>query len=199
MCLFLETIKLENGQFFHLNYHQKRVNRTFLDFFQGKKIFDLEKIVEILEKPKNGLYRCRVVYHSDVQKIEFVEQKVREIKSLKIVNGDTIDYSYKYIDRELIQELVKQKEACDDILIIKNGLVTDTSIGNILFFNGKDWVTPDSPLLPGTTRDRLINENLIRVKKIGFSDILKYNSFQVVNALIPFNSEIFYSTENIHQ
>jgi 4-amino-4-deoxychorismate lyase len=98
----------------------------------------------------------------------------------------------------LINELLKQKDDCDDILIIKNGLVTDTSIGNILFLDGKQWITPDSPLLPGTSRARLINEGIVQEKKIQLSNISKFLGFQVVNALIPFSHENQNSIENIH-
>jgi 4-amino-4-deoxychorismate lyase len=95
MCQFLETIKYEDGKFFYLNYHQQRVNRTFANFYIEKKAFDLEEALENENKPKQGLYRCRVIYNSTIQKIEFIEQKPRDINTLKVVHCESIDYSYK--------------------------------------------------------------------------------------------------------
>ena len=41
------------------------------------------------------------------------------------------------------------KREQDEILITRNGLLTDTSIANIALFNGKEWHTPKHPLLKG--------------------------------------------------
>ncbi len=197
MCQFIETIKLKDGNFFHLNYHQERVDRTFLKFFPSKAPYNLETILKSIQKPENGLYRCRIVYDSSTQKIEFIEQEEREIKTLKIVECNSIDYSYKYLNRELIQELAKQKQNYDDILIVKDGVVTDTSIANILFYDGIKWITPDSPLLPGTTRARLLKEGIIETTGIMVQEISNYLSFQVVNALIAFDKNRFCPVKNI--
>ena len=71
-----------------------------------------------------------------------------------------MNYDLKYFDRKIFDDLKKNIKA-DDILIIKNGFITDTSIANILFFDGKKWITPKKPLLKGTVRERLLRMKLI--------------------------------------
>ena len=38
---FIETIKLSNGEVFHLEYHQNRINNTFSHFFRR---FGIDKV-----------------------------------------------------------------------------------------------------------------------------------------------------------
>jgi len=46
----------------------------------------------------------------------------------------------------------------DEVVFIKNGMVTDCSIGNLLFFDGHEWITPYIPLLKGTQRAFLLDK-----------------------------------------
>jgi len=50
----LETIRIEDGKIFHLQYHQLRLERSI----NNSTII----LKDILKAPKNGIYRCRVVY-----------------------------------------------------------------------------------------------------------------------------------------
>jgi len=86
---------------------------------------------------------------------------------------------------------MKQKEECDDIIIIKNGLLTDASIANLILFDGKNWITPETPLLPGTCRERLLNAGLITKRKIHPDDLKYYQGVKLINAMrYPEESEI---------
>ena len=82
----------------------------------------------------------------------------------------------------------------DDFLLIKNGLVTDTSYANIVFKNSNgDWYTPASYLLPGTKRASLIKKRIIREIKMTVHDIKKYSEARLINAMIDIND-----TQGIH-
>src|SRR5690606_14853325 len=87
--------------------------------------------------------------------------EVRAVTSLKIIHDDTIDYSLKYEDRSSIDNLFAKRNNCDDILIIKNGFVTDASYSNIAFYDGSRWITPAQPLLKGTMRQHLLDTGVI--------------------------------------
>jgi len=76
-------------------------------------------------------------------------------------------------------------------------MVTDCSIGNLLFFDGHEWITPDSPLLKGTQRAFLLNKKMIREGKIREEDICKYKKVGIINALLNMSGMIVLSTENI--
>ena len=58
---FLETIKILDGEIFHISYHQKRYENTLSKF----NILKTDQLKDFLNPPKDGLYRCRVVYDLD--------------------------------------------------------------------------------------------------------------------------------------
>ncbi|HHF3814093.1 TPA: aminotransferase class IV [Haemophilus influenzae] len=89
----------------------------------------------------------------------------------------------KYSDRSLINTLFAQRGACDEIMIIKNGKVTDCSIGNLIFRQGKKWYTPDTPLLLGTQREKLLQEGKIQERTIFLEDIVNFDEIKIINAM----------------
>lgn len=44
-------------------------------------------------------------------------------------------------DRTQLDELFSKRENCDEVIILKNGIVTDTSIANIAIFYENTWIT----------------------------------------------------------
>ena len=70
---------------------------------------------------------------------------VRHVHSLALIQADHIDYTYKSAGREPLNRLFALRGACDDILIVKQGLLTDTSIANIALSDGTHWYTPAHP------------------------------------------------------
>ena len=76
-----------------------------------------------------------------------------------------------------------QRGSYDEIIIIKNGKVTDCSIGNLIFRQGKKWYTPDSPLLLGTQREKLLREGKIQETTIFQEDIINFDEIKIINAM----------------
>jgi len=103
------------------------------------------------------------------------------------VHHNRISYEFKFQNRKTIDRLFEKREDCDDILIVKGGKVTDSSFANIVFRNGKDWVTPWSPLLKGTMRQKLIETNKIQPEKILEEDIKSFQTFKLINAMMEFD------------
>ena len=180
---FLETIKAQDGKLFHLEYHQKRYESVLASLgvthFQNLQLF--------LNPPKQGLYRCRALYSIDGIEVTYHSYTKRSIQKLKLVYDDKIEYDKKYADRSKLDELFSLKEVADDILIIKNNLVTDTSIANIAFFDTERWLTPKKPLLKGTTRERLLENSIIYEADIYVDDLQKYTKVALLNAMIDFD------------
>ncbi|MCF6330098.1 MAG: aminotransferase class IV [Sulfurimonas sp.] len=180
---FLETIRVKDGIYSHLSYHQSRYTNV-LNSFDVKNI---QRLDTYLNTSKKGLYRCRLIYNlQKIINIQYIKYKKREINSLKLVYDDEIDYSFKYLNRKNINSLFALRESCDDILIVKNGYITDTSVANIAFFDGQ-WKTPSSPLLKGTTRARYLNEGKIVESEIKVSDIKNFTKIALLNAMIDFD------------
>jgi len=176
---YLETIKAVDGELFHLNYHQQRLNETL----GNKKIL----LAEILKPPTSGLFRCRVVYNARNYRVSYHPYEKRIVQKLKLIFDDTIEYSRKYYDRSPLERLLEKKSFCDDILIVKNRLITDTSIANIALQYKNEWLTPREPLLYGTTRARLLDEKKIFEDDIAVEDLKKFKQMALMNAMIDFD------------
>lgn len=184
MFQLIETIKVIDGQFQNLHLHNARLNRSRKELWNCRDEIDIAEFVSIPVDTLKGIYKCTVTYDKAITGTQFQPYTIRKIKSLKIVIDDTIDYSYKYADRDSLNKLLKQKDGCDEILIIKNKLVTDTSFSNIVFYDGNKWVTPDKPLLKGTKREQLINEGVIEEAHISIGDIKNFEKVCLINAML---------------
>lgn len=189
MSLLFETIKIVDSEVQNLPFHQARVERAFKDLLENNKPLDLEQVIKIPREFNSGLVKCKVIYDSSNYRVEFSQYTPRVVKSLKLVFSDNISYDYKYTDRGEINNLFSIKGNADDILIVKNGLITDTSIANIVFTDGSSWFTPYAPLLKGTCRERLIQAGTIKERTITTSNLDEYFHFTLVNAMIEFNPE----------
>ena len=189
MFQLLETIKLENGILFNLKYHNLRFNNARHAIFGISEELSLENIICIPEEFRQGLYRCRIIYSEEIEKIEFIPHRLRSIQSLKVVVDDQIEYSYKFVSREPINQLFEKREGCDEIIIVKNGLVADCSIGNLIFYDGQKWWTPSVPLLNGTRRMQLLEEGLVFEREISAGEIFSFQKVGIIN--------VFYGLQNL--
>ena len=198
MCLLLETIKLEDGKLANLSFHQLRFDEARRKLFHKDPI-SLEHEIAIPEQAKSGLFRCRITYAEKIEKIEFLPYQFREIKLLKLVHDDEINYQYKYADRERLSYLFSLRGECDDIIIIKNGKATDSYTGNLLFADGETWFTPRNPLLKGTQRHRLLESGLIVEKTITEEDIHSYEKVGIINAFYTLETMPVIKPEGILQ
>lgn len=190
MYLLFETIKVEKKKFFNLHFHNRRLNKSRKDLFNAKDEINLENILEIPAHLDNNLYKCRVVYDETIKEIEWVKYKAREIKSIRVVECNNIDYSYKFFNRNIFDKLLKESNCGEneEILIIKNGGVTDTSYSNIALYNEKEWHTPMYPLLKGTKREMLLKKGILVEKDIMEKDLSKYKEIKLINAMLDFET-----------
>ena len=182
MSLFFETLKIENGKILNLEQHNIRLNRTINAIYRTKTELDLTHFVKV---PDEKTYRCKVIYDENIKSVEFTPYKTRVFRTFKIIHSD-INYPYKSVDRIELNNLFAQKGLCDDIVIVKNGLICDTSIANIAIFDGQQWITPKKPLLLGTQRAKLLKDKLIIEKDIKVKDMKNTARFAIMNALIGF-------------
>jgi 4-amino-4-deoxychorismate lyase len=179
----LETIKVDQGKVFFISFHNERFNSSRQALFGIQEKVDLSTLIN---PPDLNCYRCRIIYSEKIEKIEFIPCQNIQFKIFQIVHDDHIDYEYKYLDRRAIQKLEQLKKEADDILIIKQGLITDISIANVAFFDGEQWITPTNPLLKGTTRERLLQEGKIKPATIDLKEIKKCSKMALMNALLGF-------------
>ncbi len=197
MSLFIESIKIESGDIKNPGYHLRRFNFTRQSFFPEAPIISLAEWIKIPSDCTSGLCKCRVTYGEEIENIEYEKYVAPVIRSLKLVIDDDIEYSFKYKNRFQIADLQRQKEDCDDIMIIKNGRVTDSSFSNLVFLSQGIWKTPKYPLLKKTKREKLLDESLILESDIKIGEIRKFEKAGLINAMVELN-EIVIDIQNIH-
>ena len=178
MSRLIETIRIADGKIENIEYHFKRMRLSKPSFD-----WDLNEILTI-SLPSQGIHKLRVVYDSKIKTLSISPYKIRPVRSLKLVFDDNIVYDHKFEDRTYLDRLSAMKDDCDDVLIVKNGLVTDVSYANIIFRRDNRWYTPDSFLLNGTMRQRLLDMGRITEQQISVDDLRQYSHFKLINAML---------------
>ena len=189
MFPLFESIKIEEGVPQHLEWHQARMNDSFLRYFGRAGAPLLKEVLRVPEEFGSGVVKGRFLYGRNAFATEFSDYAPRRLQTLQLVKGDHLEYPMKYTDRFALEELLKQRGSCDDILIVRNGRITDTSYTNIVLFNGERWVTPLYPLLAGTCRGRLIREGVVTEADILADDLRHYRLFKLINAMLEFDEQ----------
>ena len=80
--------------------------------------------------------------------------------------------------------MFQNRKEADDIIIIRNGQVTDSYYANLVFYDGRDWWTPQSPLLKGIKREFLLNKNHVKTRKIYEGDLKSFKKASLINAML---------------
>ena len=177
---YFETIKCDDTEVYNLKYHEKRMANTI-----GKNI----NLLDYIYPPNEKLLRCKVLYNEEsILDVIFEQYIKKNIKILKIIYDNNIEYKYKYENRDNINKLLLQKENADDIIIVKNDFITDTSIANIaVLLDDNQWYTPKNSLLEGTTKKRYLQNGYLKEKNISVKLLKKAKKIALLNAMIDFD------------
>ena len=197
MCRLVESIKIKNNRIFNIDFHNLRMNNSRKALFGSDDFIDLNKIIKLPENINNEILKCRVIYKEEIIKVDFNVYKRRVINTLKLVYSENIEYKYKYEDRTQIKDLLKLKEQCDDILIVKDGRITDTSFSNIVFYDGIKLITPGFPILKGTKREKILKENKIIEGDIRVKDLKYFKKAILINCMLDLEDQMNINIENI--
>lgn len=220
MCLFIETIRVEDGMVYNLDYHTERLNRTRAAFWKDCAPLDLREFLSLdslnslaplnsqqsLQSPQSsqspraltplhsfqfpqslaGIYKCRVLYGREIEEITYAPYQMRAVSSLRLIAADAVDYTYKSTNRNELNALYARRGVADDVLIVKNGYLTDTSIANVALYDDKMkvWCTPSRPLLRGTRRAELMDKKIIVERDIPQVHLGEYSKIMLFNAMI---------------
>lgn len=196
MSRFIESIKVEDQKIFLTQLHQKRMNDTFSNFGKECKI-DIQTLFLNLEHDEDGLYKFRIEYDLENKfKTQIVPYAISEHDDFELVIDNEIDYSFKSADRIQFQKMKENSDA-DEIIIIKDNQITDTSYSNLLFLKNKTWYTPKTYLLNGVMRQSLLTSKKIKETEINLNNIKEFTHFQLINALNDFDEMFIYPIEKI--
>lgn len=193
MPRFIDTIKLINGNYKLIEYHNERINNTISHFFGFNPGINLNLILPDQDNYKIGTYKCRLEYSNRIENIEIKPYLKKAINKLKVIDLDStrfstapepLNYEFKYENRTGINYFLTGLDDATDILFIKNGLVTDTSFSNVILFNGEKWITPDTFLLNGVKRRYLLDNCKIEERKVPINDLQCFRKISLINAML---------------
>jgi 4-amino-4-deoxychorismate lyase len=197
MSLLLETIRVSNRAFQNLSYHQQRLEKTLRRYFPHVSPFLLIDNLVVPDNLGDGIYKCRVLYDEKIRQVEFVPYSIRPVYTLAVVEiPSDIAYDAKWADRQWI-DCLRQKTTADDILMVKNELLTDTSYANIALWDGSSWFTPELPLLEGVRRAQLLSEGLLKTAIIRLTDLSDFQCLKLLNAMMDFEQAPVVDVKNI--
>lgn len=184
MCQYIESLRVVDGHICNLAYHQQRMNKTRLEVFRQPTPLLLNDVFKGIKAP-SGLAKLRFVYdEAGIHDISCTPYTRKNIHSLRLVTANDIDYRYKSVDRSALNQLKEKQGECDEILIIRNNHITDTSYTNVALYDGKQWFTPSTPLLRGTMRQSLLDKGLLQERELLVSDLPNYKQISLFNAMM---------------
>jgi 4-amino-4-deoxychorismate lyase len=180
MSQFLETIAIIDRIPQNVSYHQKRIEKSSL--------VQLEPFLKLIKVPTQKLFKLSVQYNElQIEKFQLSPYIPSKISNFKVLIDNKIDYSLKYTNRSQLDLLKNKAQGFDEVIIVKNGEVTDCTIANLIFFDDLKWITPENPLLAGTCRSRLINNGTIFPQKICVNQLTSFSKMMLINAMLDFD------------
>ena len=189
MSRLIESIQVLNGQLINWSFHVERIRLSLIHLYGSLPTFNFDAMKKeaMLQK---GKVKLRICYDDNSYSYDFQKYQLKQIRSLQVIHDNDIDYSFKFENREKLDVIYNRRNDADDILIIKNGQITDSYYCNVALLKNGLWFTPLNPLLKGTKRNYLIRSTIIRPKQIHVEDLHNYSSICLFNALIDFRSVV---------
>ena len=184
MYQYIESLRVVDGHICNLAYHQQRMNKTRLEVFGQPTPLLLNDVFKGIKAP-SGLAKLRFVYdEAGIHDISCTPYTRKNIHFLRLVTANDIDYRYKSVDRSALNQLKEKQGDCDEILIIRNNHITDTSYTNVALYDGKQWFTPSTSHLRGTMRQSLLDMGLLQERELLVSDLPNYKQISLFNAMM---------------
>jgi len=194
--MFLETVCIDHGKVQHLRAHTARMQQTAAHFrFTAPALPHLEMLLppELNERK----VKCSIIYHTAIERISFDLYQPKQIRTRKLVAASP-DYACKFADRAVLNNLLLQKGDCDEILICRDGFITDTSYSNVVFQEGSRFFTPRSYLLNGTKRQLLLRSGSISEREISTASLGGYDRVYLINAMLDIEDGISLPVSSIY-
>lgn len=195
----IETILWENGEYFLLDLHLKRLKKSaqYFSFFYNET--DIDKVLKNLADKFDSSKKYRVRFllkQSGVLHLEFdlLNQipsfPVKIVFSDKKIDKNDIFLKHKTTNRLLYDQQLKKyrKNGFFDCLFLNQEMeVTEGAITNIVIQKGKNWWTPPVTcgLLVGVYREYLLKKSKISLEeKILYKDdLLSADMICVINSV----------------
>ncbi|MDE7080782.1 MAG: aminotransferase class IV [Muribaculaceae bacterium] len=191
MPVFLESIRISDGEMMLPELHARRMHDTCIEAF-GHCPLPSPDSIRVPEEFGRGEVKLRILYDDAGWRHEFAHYSPRRVCSLRCVEVPAgFDYHLKYADRSGLDALRLRRGEADEILILRDGVPCDTSYSNILLADDAGrLVIPSSCLLPGVMRRHLTESGQAEVLPVSRADLLPGNQFGftrllMINAMLP--------------
>lgn len=185
MSQLVESIKIFNGRMYNIAGHEERANRSRLELFGCVNPLNIRRSVTVPAEFSKGLVKCRVIYDEIIRDIQFQHYSIRNITSIKAVEGNAIQYPHKYLRRDQLDDLYSKRNGCGEIMILHKGQVSDAYYYNIVCCKKGTFFTPKIPLLYGVQRQKLLHSGRMQEMAIGLKDLKNFDSIHLINAMTP--------------
>lgn len=190
----LESLKLENGNYPLLPYHMARLKDS-AEYF--KFSFDEEamatRLVELANDFPHGLYKVRLLLgrdgniHAEAQETTAMTEPVQCALAAAPVDSANAFLYHKTTNREVYAQAAGSMptEAFSVLLWNENGELTEFAIGNLVVEKDGEFFTPPvgCGLLPGTFRQQLLDEGIIKEKIIPKDELGDFDDLWFINSV----------------
>lgn len=195
MYPLFETIKIQDCKIQNSDLHLERVFNSRNTIWKVQYTSDFEKIFSEIESMLNikysteKIYKLKVIYNQSDLKYEINDYSKPIINRIKLIDDDFIDYQYKFTDRNSLESLKitafgeMSERSHSEIIIIKNGMATDSSFSNLVFSKDDELITPANFLLRGTKMEKYRREKIILEKPVRATEIMNFDSIHFINAM----------------
>lgn len=188
----LESLLLDNGSYFLLEEHVKRINESAVYFgYPLDEEMMKNSIIRFAKDYPNGKYKVRVLYSKNGT-VQIEADPIKEDVNLKKVRlaDSPIDwnnpfYYHKTTNRSMYSSFKEENNLYDVLLWNEDEEVTEFTNGNVVVeMNGKLWTPPvQSGLLAGTFREYLITKRVIEEKIIQVNDLQYCTNIWFINSV----------------
>lgn len=189
----LETMLLENGNYFLLERHLSRLNDS-AEFFGFRFVKEAisDELDRLASAHQSERWRVRLLLskngqvHTEITKAELRSDVRRVALASKPVQSSNRMLFHKTTDRSAYRAAAPTLNDYDDIVLFnERGEVTESANANIVMpAEGKLWTPPiSSGLLTGTFREQLLFEGAIQERVITVEELRAACEFFLINSV----------------
>ncbi|HUE82562.1 MAG TPA: chorismate-binding protein, partial [Pyrinomonadaceae bacterium] len=190
----LESILLEDGEFFLLDLHLKRLHDSASYFgFRHQRSEVLEKLERLRLEHSIGRWKVRLLLSKEGELMsEVLALQADDSQPLRVgLASDPIQSNHRFLfhkttNRAVYEQALRARPDCDDVLLWnERGEITEATIANLVLPHGEDLWTPvlSSGLLPGVFREELLAKGKIRERVIRVQELQEAESFFLINSV----------------
>lgn len=189
----LESLRLENGEYFLLREHLDRLMQSAAYFGYSVNLFDLKTALhEFAKRHSKNVHKVRLLV-SQQGEMEIEGQEIEDITCLKKValanypvkKEDSFLF-HKTTNRKQYDQLKTAAEGVFDVLLWNEcGELTEFTIGNLVMEIDGQRYTPfvESGLLPGTFRRHLLETGQVTEKVLTVAELTRATRIWLVNSV----------------